>query len=128
MNILFYCNWHNKDEWLKKIKKKFKNNKIVTLKDKPDFSKIKYAIIWELPNKIFKKLSNIKLLFSMGAGVDHITNLPSYNRIPIIRLKDPLMAERMSNHVISQVLNYQLDLNTYTKFQYNSGNYYPHAK
>ena len=40
MTILFYCNWNNKDEWLKKIKKKFKNEKIFTLKDKPDLSKI----------------------------------------------------------------------------------------
>ena len=54
MNILFYCPWHDRDEWLKILKKKFNHNKIVTLKDKPDFSKIKYAIIWELPTKYIK--------------------------------------------------------------------------
>jgi len=117
MNILFYCPWHDQDRWLIELRKKFKDINIVTLNDKPDFLKIKYAIIWELPDKIYKKLKNIKLLFSMGAGVDHITNLPSYNRIPIIRLKDPLMAERMSNHVVSQVLQYQLNLKIYMESQ-----------
>ena len=62
---------------LKEIKKKFTNNKIVTLKDTPDFSKIEYAIIWDLPDEIFQKLINVRLLFSMGAGVDHIITLPS---------------------------------------------------
>ena len=56
MAIFFYCPWHDKNKWLKEIKKKFKNNKIVTLEDKLEFSKIKYAIIWELPNKVFKKV------------------------------------------------------------------------
>jgi len=117
MSILFYCPWHDKNEWIKQIKKKFNGNKIVTLDDKPDFSKIKYAIIWELPNEVYKKLTNVKLLFSMGAGVDHIINLPSYNKVPIVRLKDPLMAERMSNYVISQILQYQLNLKSYMKSQ-----------
>ena len=52
-------------------------------------------------------------MFSLGAGVDHIITLPSYNKLPIIRLKDPLMAERMSNHVLSQILDFQLHLNTF---------------
>ena len=119
MSILFYCPWHDRYEWLKEIKKKFKNNKIVTLEDNPFFSKIEYAIIWDLPDKIYQKLTNVRLLFSMGAGVDHILNMPSYNKIPIVRLKDLLMAERMSNHVISQILQYQLDLKTYKKYQDN---------
>ena len=117
MTIFFYCTWHDRDDWLKEIKKKFTNNKIVTLKDTPDFSKIEYAIIWDLPDEIFQKLINVRLLFSMGAGVDHIITLPSYNQVPIIRLKDFLMAERMSNHIISQILQFQLNLITYMQSQ-----------
>ena len=117
MTILFYCPWHDRGNWLKQIKKKFKNNKIVTLKDKPNFSKIKCAIIWDLPDGVYQKLANVKLLFSMGAGVDHILNLPSYNKTPIVRIRDSFMAERMSNHVISQVLQYQLDLKNHMQNQ-----------
>ena len=118
MTILFYCNWKNKDEWLKKIKKKFKNEKIFTLKDKLVFSKIKIAIIWNLPDEVYQKLNNVKLLFSLGAGVDHILHLPSYNKVPIIRIKDEFMAERMSNHVVSQILQYQLNLKIYMECEY----------
>ena len=113
MNILFYCQWSNKNIWHENIKKTFKHAKIYTLEDKPDLSKIEVAIVWHLPDEVYKKLNNLKLLFSLGAGVDHITNLPSYNKLPIIRLKDSLMAERMTNHVLSQILDFQLHLNVF---------------
>ena len=56
----------------------------------------------------------------MGAGVDHILNLKSYNKTPIIRLFDSAMGERMSNHILSQILSYQLNLRYYMKFQKKS--------
>ena len=48
MNIFFYCPWHNKNEWLNEIKKKFKSENILTFQDKPQFTKIEFAIIWNL--------------------------------------------------------------------------------
>ena len=117
MSILFHCPWHNNKEWLEVIKKQFKNKKIYILKDKPDLSKIECAIIWNISNHTLSKMSNVKILFSLGAGVDHITELKSYRGQPIIRLKDPFMAERMANHVLSQILFYQLKLKSFQKAQ-----------
>ena len=110
MKILFHCPWHNSKEWLETIKKRFKNSNIYILKDKPDLSKIECAIIWNVNNYTLSKMSNVKILFSLGAGVDHITDLKSYCGQPIIRLKDPIMVERMTNHILSQLLFYQLNL------------------
>ena len=117
MSILFYCNFTNKKKWLQTIKKKFPENKVFTINDNPDFLKIEYAIVWNLPDSIMKKLKNLKIVFSLGAGVDHIINLPSYNKTPIVRVKDINMAERMSYHVHSQILNYQLKLYLFQKAQ-----------
>ena len=117
MRILFHCPWHNSKEWLETIKKQFKSNKIYSLKDKPDLSKIECAIIWNISNYTLSEMSNVKILFSLGAGVDHITKLKSYCGQPIIRLKDPFMAERMANHILSQILFYQLKLKSFQKAQ-----------
>ena len=89
MNILFHCTFSDQAEWLKSLKKKFKGHNFFTIKDKVNYSNISVAVIWNLPNNIYKKLVNVRLIFSLGAGVDHIINLPSYNGIPIIRIKDP---------------------------------------
>ena len=117
MSILFHSPWHDSKEWLQKIKKRFKDNKIYTLKNKPDLSKIEFAIIWDLSNTVLKQMNNVKALFSLGAGVDHIIRLKSYRGQPVIRLKDPFMAERMANHILLQILFYQLNLKSYQEAQ-----------
>ena len=117
MNILFYCPWPNKNKWHKYIKLKYKGHRIYTLQDSFNFDEIESAIIWKLPNEIFSKLTNLKLIFSLGAGTDHILNLIDYKNTPIIRIKDLNMAKRMSNHVHSQILNFQLKLNLYLSAQ-----------
>jgi len=117
MNILFYASFANKDEFLKSLKKKFIPHKIFTLDQNIPLDKIEVALVWNLPDKILKKLKNLKIIFSLGAGVDHVLKLPSYKNTPIIRIQDPNMRSRMLNHVLSQILTYQLKLNEYNKAQ-----------
>jgi len=97
MSILFHSTFINNKQWLRNIKKKFKGQKIYTFKDKPNYDKIDYAIVWNLPDKLFAKLKNLRAIFSLGAGVEHILNLPSYKDTPIVRLKDPALADRIFN-------------------------------
>jgi len=117
MTILFYTTFSDEKIWKKEIKKRFKNLKVISINDRKYFSKVEFAIVWDLPDKVLKQLTNLKIIFSQGAGVDHILNLPSYRKTPIIRLQDPIMAERMANYVLSQVLNFQLYLSIYSKYQ-----------
>jgi len=117
MSIFFHCTFPNKKKWSESVYRKFKKYKIYTVRDKINFESVEYAIIWNLPDRILKKLINIKIIFSLGAGVDHIINLPSYNNTPILRIKDPNMAKRMAYHVHSQILIFQLKLNLFQKAQ-----------
>ena len=119
MTILFHNTTFDKiDIWKKTIKKYFKNEKIISIKDYKQFDDVKYAIIWNLPDKTLSKLKNLKVIFSMGAGIDHILKLKSYNKkIPIIRIKDPKMAERIANYTLAQILNYQLNFKIFQNSQ-----------
>ena len=117
MNILYHASFANQDEFLKSLRKKFFSHKIFTLDQNVPLDKIEVALVWNLPDKILKNLKNLKIIFSLGAGVDHILKLPSYKNKPIIRIQDPNMRSRMLNHVLSQILIYQLKLNEYKKAQ-----------
>ena len=119
MTILFHCTFENTDTWKRKIKKKFNKEKIISIYDKNYFNDVEIAIIWNLPNLILKKLPNLKLIFSLGAGVDHILKLDDYNNTPIIRIKDSLMGERMYYYVQSQIYNFQVGNNKYKIAQKN---------
>ncbi len=117
MAILFHTTFSDAKIWKQEIKQQFKKEKIISINDKRNFQKVEYAIVWNLPDIVLKKLTNLKIIFSQGAGVDHILKLPSYNNTPIIRLKDPAMGDRMANHVLSQILNFQLNLKKYSQYQ-----------
>jgi glyoxylate/hydroxypyruvate reductase len=66
---------------------------------------IDYALVWRPEPGLLASLPNLKLILSLGAGVDHILcdpQLPQW--IPIVRLVDPYMTEAMSEYVMLQVL------------------------
>ena len=74
--------------------------------DRPD--DIECVLVWGHPKGSLKKFKNLKLIFSMGAGVDHILNDHTIPKdIPISRIVDPQMAFSMTNYILMAVLNYQ---------------------
>ena len=66
---------------------------------------IDYALVWRPEPGLLAALPNLKLILSLGAGVDHILCDPQLPRhVPIVRLVDPYMTETMSEYVVLQVL------------------------
>jgi glyoxylate/hydroxypyruvate reductase len=70
-----------------------------------DRRSIDYALVWRPEPGLLASLPNLKLILSLGAGVDHILCDPQLPReVPIARLVDPYMTDAMSEYVALQVL------------------------
>ena len=70
-----------------------------------DPADIDYALVWRPEPGLLASLPNLKLILSLGAGVDHILCDPQLPRdVPIVRLVDPHMTAAMSEYVVLQVL------------------------
>ena len=70
-----------------------------------DPGEIEIAVMWKPPHGLLASLPNLKLIVSLGAGVDHLLDDPSLPRhVPIMRLVDPHMVAAMSEYVLTQVL------------------------
>ena len=70
-----------------------------------DKAAIDYALVWHPEPGLLASLPRLKLIVSLGAGVDHILRdrtLPE--GVPILRLVDPYMTQAMSEYVVLQVL------------------------
>ncbi|WKN30952.1 glyoxylate/hydroxypyruvate reductase A [Porifericola rhodea] len=65
------------------------------------------AIVWKHPVGLLNKFPNLKLICSLGAGVDHILRDPQLPNVPITRVVDSSLTTAMSNYVIMGVLNNQ---------------------
>jgi glyoxylate/hydroxypyruvate reductase A len=70
-----------------------------------DPAEINYALVWHPEPGLLASLPNLKLILSLGAGVDHILCDPHLPRhVPIVRLVDPYLTDAMSEFVLLQVL------------------------
>lgn len=66
---------------------------------------IDYALVWQPEPGLLAGLPNLKLIFGLGAGIDHLLRDPLLPRdVPIVRLVDPYMTDAMSEYVVLSVL------------------------
>ena len=66
---------------------------------------IEYAAAWLPPANVLKNLPNLKVIFSLGAGVDAILKDPTLpENIPIVRVNDDDLTKRMSEYIVLHVL------------------------
>ena len=70
-----------------------------------DPAEIDYALVWRPEPGLLAALPNLKLILSLGAGIDHILCDPDLPAgVPITRLVDPYLTDAMSEYVVLQVL------------------------
>ncbi len=67
---------------------------------------VDYALAWLPPEGVLAGFPNLKAVFSLGAGVDHILSEPKLPDVPLVRVVDPNLTMRMSEYVCLHVLMY----------------------
>ncbi|HUC63499.1 MAG TPA: glyoxylate/hydroxypyruvate reductase A, partial [Alphaproteobacteria bacterium] len=72
-----------------------------------DPAEIEFAAVWRAKAGMLKSLPNLRFIFSLGAGVDHVLLDPDLPQgVPICRVVDPYLTQRMSEYVALHVLRY----------------------
>ncbi len=70
-----------------------------------DAATIDYVAAWLPPPNVVKSLTKLKVIFSLGAGVDAILTDPTLPPdVPIVRVNDPDLTHRMSEWVVLHCL------------------------
>ena len=65
---------------------------------------VAYACAWKPPPGALAAFPNLKAIFSLGAGVDHLLHDPVLPPVPIVRIVDPDLTSRMVEYVLLHVL------------------------
>lgn len=68
---------------------------------------IDYAVVWKHEPGILAALPNLKAIFSIGAGVDHIFADPDLPDVPIVRVVAGNLTQHMVDYVVWRVLDHQ---------------------
>lgn len=76
-----------------------RDHEVTTERAFPADPSIDYALVWKHPAGALVGLPNLKLVISMGAGVDHIFADPDLPDVPILRV----VADNLTTHMVEYV-------------------------
>ena len=91
--------------WLQAFRHELPEMEIRPYPELGDVADIHYAVAWLAKPGSLQGMANLKVIFSLGAGVDAILRdetIPQH--IPIVRVVEPDLTHRMSEYVVMQVL------------------------
>ncbi|MFN3760982.1 MAG: 2-hydroxyacid dehydrogenase [Algoriphagus aquaeductus] len=80
--------------------------------DRPE--EVEMALLWQHPPGYLSNFPNLRLISSLGAGVDHILSDPAVPaHMPIVRIVDEKLTWSMTNYVVMGVLNFHRQITRY---------------
>ncbi|MBV9432767.1 MAG: glyoxylate/hydroxypyruvate reductase A [Hyphomicrobiales bacterium] len=103
--------------WRKRLATALPGHAVHVLGEKFDKNSIAYAATWWHPKGSLSDLPNLKAIFSLGAGVDHVFVDPDLPSVPVARVVDADLTQRMSEWVVLQVLLHHRQQRLYDRQQ-----------
>jgi len=80
--------------------------------------KIEAILTWKPPLGIMEKFRNLKVIISLGAGVEEILRDPHLPpTVPIVRIVEPIVTSRMTEYILLAVLRFHRQALVYQTFQ-----------
>ena len=91
--------------WAAEMRKAAPGMEVRVWPETGDVATVDYVAAWLPPPDVVRSLSRLKVIFSLGAGVDAILKDPTLpDGVPIVRVNDPDLTMRMSEYVVLHVL------------------------
>ena len=108
MAILLSTKAHTMQDWKAALLAVDPSLEIRLFPDAGDPSEIEAAVVWTAHDMMeLRRYPNLKLIVSMGAGVEHLLRPPGPPPgIPVARLKDVLLTSAMAEWVLLNVLRF----------------------
>ncbi len=104
MSILVLVDGWNSAPWVDALRSAMPDQLIEAYPDVIDPDAVEYALVWAPQSGALDAFPNLKALFSLGAGVDHLLGGDTLPAVPIGRVVDPDLTARMTEWIVAQVL------------------------
>lgn len=118
MALVFIIDDWDSAFWLREMAGVAKDADIRVWPDCGSRDDITYAMVWKPAPGALRSLKNLEVIFSLGAGVDHVFADPELPAgVPIVRIIDPDLTMRMAEYVVLHVLMHHRRQRAYDEFQ-----------
>lgn len=106
MTLLVAVTGWDVSPWIERFRRVMPDRPIMSSSDPYNPDDVTYVATWKHPPHSLVPLKNLKAIFSLGAGVDHLFADPGLPKVPIARIVDPDLTARMSEYVVLHCLMY----------------------
>jgi glyoxylate/hydroxypyruvate reductase A len=124
--LLFKSDFADPPPWKSALQENMPELEVRLWPEVGDARDIDYALVWKPPVDLFDALPNLKVIFSLGAGLDHLLNgvrLPT--GVPVVRMHDTALTEGMSEYTVYMALRHLRRMAVYEQ-QQNARQWRPH--
>ncbi len=117
MALLFYSKVDDPEEWTDALKRAEPALDVRVWPEIGEAADIDAALVWRPPTGMLASLPNLKAIFSLGAGVDHVFADDDLPDLPVVRLVDPALTSQMVEYVLLAVLDRHRRMDAYRAYQ-----------
>ena len=113
--VLAYGNGGETDVWLEALRRHLPADLPLQPLSRPvDPARVRYVVAWRHQPGSLAPFTTARAIFSLGAGVDHLISDPALPEgVPIVRVVDPDLADRMGEWVVLNVLMHHRQVRLY---------------
>lgn len=104
MSLLLATTGWEVEPWVERFQRVLPGRKVVVLGEPFDPQEVRYVASWKHPPGSLAALPRLQVIFSLGAGVDHLMNDAQLPAVPIVRVVDEDLTNRMSEYVVLHCL------------------------
>lgn len=108
------------EPWARSLMQLAPNRQILAAPDISNPEDVAYALCWKPRPGLLGTMPNLQVIYSLGAGVDHIYEDHALPDVPVVRIIDPDLSMRMSEYVVLHVLMHHRKQRAYDTLQAKS--------
>jgi glyoxylate/hydroxypyruvate reductase A len=118
MSLLVAVTWDTAP-WVERFKRLLPDRSVVVLGEPFDRRRVQYVATWGPKPGSLSGLPALEVIFSLGAGVDHLMRYPDLPPVPVVRVAQDDLTGRMSEYVVLHCLMALRDQRRYDAQQRN---------
>ncbi|MBO22900.1 MAG: glyoxylate/hydroxypyruvate reductase A [Rhodospirillaceae bacterium] len=107
MAILIIASHDRPDRWARELLAREPDLDVRVWPDVGNADDVEYVLAWKPPPGALTVLPNLAVVFSLGAGVDHLLADPDFpDHVAVVRVVDPYLTAGMREYVVLHTLRY----------------------
>jgi len=105
MSVAILFNQKESAEWFEKLQALLPETKVEVYPAIEHFDEVEFIATWKPHLGYVNEFPNLKVVQSVGAGIDHLLHTPIPSSTKICRIVDPALKQEMFEHVLACILS-----------------------